>query len=472
LSDQWDDTPSGPAATSARWTVTPSLWLLVCVLFATASTILFVYNGVRYSDETQSTIRTIPYLRYDIREDFNYFYAGAEMTWRGEAADLYPLPGEWTFYPRDPIFFEPRDDYANARLLARGNYYNPPALAYLQAPLTTLGFRDAYFVFTALSIGCLLGFVGVSWYQGRQMSELPWLILGVLAFKPVHEVIILGHTTMFIVLALTAGFLLLRAEKPVLAGLAFAVLALKPQWAVLPGLFLLVRGEWRALGTMAAAATTIFFVPFFVTGFQTLENYYHFLRYSADVDLKDAPHMFSWNGFLSKMDDSEVQNGQIVLFADAPSRLLVYSLIALTALPMLVVWWSRDYLLAVAATVVAMLLVSTHSVWYDWALLVVAALFLLLRSQQMGRGMRIETWIVLLALYVASSQSISEVLYPDRHDVDWHRAATYWITPVAFLSLYWMVSVAARERLLRLPSRLQRGRASRMPSSGASSGGQ
>jgi hypothetical protein len=99
-----------------------------------------------------------------------------------------------------------------------------------------------------------------------------------------------------------------------------------------------------------------------------------------------------------------------------------------------------------------MLLVSTHSVWYDWALLVVAALFLVLRSARMSRGQRIEMWIVLLALYLAASQSISEVLAPDRHFVDWHRAAFLSMTPVAFCSLVWMASLAIRDGQIRLPS--------------------
>ena len=437
------------------WTLSPRAWLAVSLAFAIGAAGLFVYNAIRYTDETQTTMRNLPYLRYDLREDFGYFFAGATMVWEGEGSDLYPERGEWTYYPRDPIFFEPRDEYANARLLARGNYYNPPALAFLQAPLTTLSYRTAFFTFSALSFACLMGFIAASWMHVRHVGEMPWLILGVLAFKPVHEVLITGHTTLIIILSLTAGILLLRAEKPVLAGLSLSVLALKPQWAVLPALFLIVRGEWKALMWMAIAASAIFIVPFLITGLDSLKNYYFFLRYSADVDLKDAPHMFSWNGFLSKMDGSEIQDGRLILYADAPSKALVYSLIALTAVPMLIVFWSRDFLLSAAALIIAMLLVSTHSVWYDWALLIVAALFLVMRSPAMTRGMRIEMWVVLLALYVGCSQSIHEVLYPSRYGVDWHRAAYFWITPIAFASLCWIASVALREGLLHRPFKLR-----------------
>ena len=441
----------GESAPRRAWPA-PSPWLIVSILFAVSAGLLFVYNGLRYANETQSELRLIPYLRYDLREDFNYFYSGADMAWHGEASDLYPYKFEWTFYPRDPVFFEGHDDYANSRLIARGNYYNPPALAFLQSPLTTLPFREAFWLFSLGALGCLLGFLTLAWRSGREIPELPLLIAGVLALKPLHEALILGHTTIYFILILTAGFLLLRAEKPVLTGVCFSLLALKPQWAILPALFLLVRGEGKALGVMATGASAIFFIPFLFLGFDTFERYVDFLRFSADIDMLDAPHMFSWNGFLSKWDGSEVQDGQVVLFADAPSKVLIYGLITLTAVPLLVILWGRDYLLGVAATVVAMLLVSTHSVWYDWALLSVAALFLVLRSREMRRSQRVEMWVVLLALTIAASQSVAEVLKPNRHDVDWHRSAFYSLTPVAFASLLWMASLAVRDGLPPLSS--------------------
>jgi alpha-1,2-mannosyltransferase len=430
-----------------RFALTP--WTAVCVIFGLFAVLLFAYHGLRYADETQSELRLIPWLRYDVREDFNYFYAGADMVWHGDAADLYPEPGARIYYPREPIFAEPRPEYENARLLARGGYYYPPALAFLQAPLTALSFRDAYWILTSISLTCLLVYVAIAWRQGRQIGETPFLILGVLAFRPVHEVLILGHITCILLVALLAGFLLLRADKPLLAGLAFSLLAFKPQWAILPAIFLVIRGEWRALGSMTAAGAAIFFVPFFFTSWHTFNNYYEFVRYLADVNLKDAPHMFSWNGLLTKLDDSEVQpDGSILFYADAPSRTLVYALIALSVLPLLVVWWSRDFLMGVAATVLAMLLVSTHSVWYDWSMLAVAALFLVLAFENRSRGRRVEMWVVLLALYLAAGHSIGEVLVPDRHEVDWHRSAFYWITPVALVSLFWMASIVLRDRFL------------------------
>jgi hypothetical protein len=192
----------------------------------------------------------------------------------------------------------------------------------------------------------------------------------------------------------------------------------------------------------------IFFVPFFITGFHTFDNYTRFLRFSASLDLKDAPHMFSWNGFFSKLDDSERYT--LEPYVDAPDPLLIYGLIALTAVPMLIVWRSRDFYLGAAATIVAMLLVSTHSVWYDWALLAVAGLFLVLRP--MSGLARVQLWVLLLVLYLTANQSTAEVLFPDRHFIDWHRSAFYTVTPAAFGALLWMAALAISGGLVRPPA--------------------
>ena len=437
------DEKAGPADIQVLPSSRSGIGSAITLTFALVAVAVCAYFGVRNLDETQREVRLLPWLAYDNRVDFNYFFSGAWMAWRGEARDLYPVRGELTFYPDDPIFDRIDDDYARARILARGNYYNPPALAYLQSPLTQLSFRHAFWTFVGLSLAAYAGFLFLAWRAGRGVPELPFLFVGMLAFKPVHEAIMMGHTTPFFVLFLTAGFLALRSRRPELAGLLFSVLALKPQWAILPALFLLARKEWRALIIMGVLSSLIFFVPFLITGSETFKNYYYFLRNAAQIDLKDAPHMFSWNGFLYKLEGYQPAD-------PGGDPTLIYGLIGLTALFMLVVWWSRDFCLSVAATVIAMLLVSTHSVWYDWALLAVAALFLFLRP--MTRGMRWELYVVLLALILAGNQSMDALLFPDRHVIDWPRKAFFSMTPVAFAALVWIASVALREGLLRLPA--------------------
>src|SRR5436190_4085575 len=164
-------------------------WKLVCAAFAILAALVF-FNQLRQRvDETQHEQRLIPYLAYDQRTDYNYFYASATMALNGEASDLYPASGENTVQPGDPAFAAARDDDERARLLTKGAYYNPPALALLQAPLAALDFKTSYRVFTALSLAALVAFLALAWRAGRRVPGLPLFILGALAFRLVHEVL-------------------------------------------------------------------------------------------------------------------------------------------------------------------------------------------------------------------------------------------------------------------------------------------
>src|SRR5215212_8626770 len=100
----------------------PPSWQHVCALFVVGATLLFAISLVQRVDETQHEQRLIPYLPYDQRTDYNYFYASATMALNGEASDLFPSSGEGTVQPGDPAFAAAPDDEARARLLTKGSY--------------------------------------------------------------------------------------------------------------------------------------------------------------------------------------------------------------------------------------------------------------------------------------------------------------------------------------------------------------
>jgi hypothetical protein len=411
--------------------------------------LFLAYSGIRNANETQKELRLIPGLKYDDRVDFAYFYAAAILVWHGDGADLYPHRHEYIYYPGDPAFDLSNDDYLSARLITRGNYYNPPLLAILLSPLSTMSFRDAFWIYSLLSAAAFAGFLVLFWKTGRRLPELPLLLLGLAAFRPVHEALIMGHQSLFFVFALGAGFLALRARQPLLAGLLLSVLALKPQWAVLPALYLVVRGEWRALAAMTAGSLAIALLPFLATGKQSFVNYIDFLRDQSNVDIGNAPHMFSWNGFLSKLRPNDP-----VAFPTGDVNLpLLYTLEGITVAAVLLVWAGRDFYLGVAATIIGMLLLSTHSVWYDWAFVAVAAAFLALRPAPVT--VRAQVWVLLLALFVSAAQSTDVVFAPDgRHGlIHWSEAGFFSVTLVAAATLLWIAGRVVIEGQLRLPAR-------------------
>src|SRR4029079_4164931 len=96
---------------------------LAFALFVVGATLRFAVSLAQRLDETQHEQRLIPYLAYDQRTDYNYFYASATMALNGEASDLYPESDEKTVQPGDPAFASARDDDERARLLTKGSYY-------------------------------------------------------------------------------------------------------------------------------------------------------------------------------------------------------------------------------------------------------------------------------------------------------------------------------------------------------------
>jgi hypothetical protein len=418
-------------------------------LFAIATAVFLLISLLHSGRDTRKEMRVIPTLPYDQRVDFAYFYAAATMVWNGDGDEVYPQKYEYIFYPGDPTFGMTQDDYLRARLLARGNYYNPPILAILQSPLASMPFDSAFWLYSAVSAGAFAVFLVLFWRAGRGIPELPMVVLGLVAFRPVHEALIMGHQSLFFVLAMGAGLLALRAKQNILAGLCLSLLAIKPQWAVLPGLFLLVRGEWRAGFAMGAGALALFGLPFLATGKSSFLNYIHFLQDQSGTDLVNAPHMFSWNGFLSKLQPNDPFTAPI----PDVNKDVVYALIALTALIVLIIWLGRDIYFGVAATIIGMLLISTHSVWYDWAFLSVAAVFMVLRPAP--SYVRAQVWILLLALFVSAAQSTDAVFAPDgRHGfLHWSEPAFFSVTLVAFGALLWMAGRVIFEGQIRIPWR-------------------
>src|ERR1700730_14671956 len=92
---------------------------LALLSFALWVALFLIASGVHNFNETQKELRLLPYLPYDERVDFGYFYAAADMVRNGDAAQLYPKHLEYTFYPHDPLFAQIDDPYVDARILAR-----------------------------------------------------------------------------------------------------------------------------------------------------------------------------------------------------------------------------------------------------------------------------------------------------------------------------------------------------------------
>lgn len=166
-------------------------------------------------------------------EDLVAFWRVGELALEGRAAHAY-----------DPAVLHQTLSDNRAGLL----FLNPPHFLLLISPLGLITYGAAKAAFLAASISAMLGLAAIA---GRPRAALMFgmgvlVLLSPAAFA--HGLVLqLGP---FVALALL-GALLFSKDRPLLAGLLFALLTVKPQYGLLAPVFLIARGEWRTIFTAA-----------------------------------------------------------------------------------------------------------------------------------------------------------------------------------------------------------------------------
>jgi hypothetical protein len=131
---------------------------------------------------------------------------------------------------------------------AAGGFVNIPAAAYLFVPFGCLPPKMAAALFTIIGIGATVA----AWFLLVRLARLErrerWLLaLLFLVNGPLLNGIKFGNISYFLILALTGGLVLLRANRSATAGVVLGVAAvLKPPLALF-GLFFLLRRDVRGL---------------------------------------------------------------------------------------------------------------------------------------------------------------------------------------------------------------------------------
>lgn len=282
---------------------------------------------------------------YGATGDFLSFYAAGFLVRTGHGAHLY----------------EPAAIEATQRHLYPGGfdeaigYPLPVFVAWLFAPLSRLPFTAAFFLYMSL-MACLLG--GLLWLLARELKGLPprirWLFLVCAAFAmPSLATIVFGQVDLVALAGLLGGYLLLRADRRVLAGLTLCLVLVKPHFLIGVALLLLLRRDWRTLGTLACAGVPLLIVPALLTGPSTLlDNVKELATYGSGGKLAvNAQFMANWRGFIV----SATNSNRLLYWAPG------FAVIAVGAIAVALARWrdgslERDYSIAVLLP----LLVSPH----------------------------------------------------------------------------------------------------------------
>jgi alpha-1,2-mannosyltransferase len=179
-----------------------------------------------------------------IGTDFSSFYAAGSLALEGKAAGAYDMA---THYAREQQLFGADTPYYG--------WLYPPNFLLVAAPLALLPYPLALAAWQGSTLTLYLAVIAAILYRARRENQAVaalWLPVAA-AFPAVF--INLGHgQNGFLSAALFGAALVSLPRRPALAGALFALLAYKPQFALVIPFALVAAGQWR---TFVAAAVTV-----------------------------------------------------------------------------------------------------------------------------------------------------------------------------------------------------------------------
>lgn len=314
--------------------------------------------------------------RTNVLPDAFHYYAAASSVVQGRGARLYDLD-EMASAQRalHSAWWKEETPQGQVRTLP---FLNPPFVALLFVPLALLPLEQALAVWGlvtwALAVGLAGGCAAVA--GGRVWWQRALWLLGVMTFLPAFLAIMQGQLSLILALAALAGWLLLCRGRGLWGGLVLAALLVKPQYAALVPVALLLRHQWRALAGFGLGAASAGVLSLLAVG---TEGALAYLRLLPDMGRLGPGYAIvpewshSWSGFFVRL----LGEGD-----GATVSWVVFS--ALTALLVARLWWAPGHPVKprerdaaadarFAALLVGTVLVSPHTYVHDLALLAPAA---------------------------------------------------------------------------------------------------
>lgn len=292
--------------------------------------------------------------QYQVRNDFRLIYGAALTALRHGYGHLYDLSAQ----------------KATVESLGAGFYWspflNPPPLVWLATPFTLLPFNVAVVLWTVLLLAAVL----LAWYlaaPGGRLTRAAHLALW-LGLFPVAFGLMVGQPVALVAAAVAAAWWLADRDRPVLAGLALSLIAIKPQVALLVPLCLLVSGHARMFGSWLVATALMVLVALAALGPDGIHRYNEVLGLASQWE---PTRRYAIAGPLGLGPQIYVVQALVVVAAVAAA------------------WRNRHAGVEVpmAAGITASLLFTPYVGFQDFAMLVVAG-WLVLRAQpsrwQMG----------------------------------------------------------------------------------------
>src|SRR2546426_4526998 len=166
-------------------------------------------------------------------------------------------------------------------------YISQPLVASAALPCTTLPYEVAYWAWTALLIAALVACWLLAAPQAGRVRVI--YLAAAVGWVPVIYGLQLGQPGLFVALGVAGSYALLKANRPLWAGVALGALALKPQLGFLVPLALLAAREYRAFLGSVIALGVLGVASVLALGADGLNSYFDRLSFAAGPPPKPAP---------------------------------------------------------------------------------------------------------------------------------------------------------------------------------------
>ena len=296
--------------------------------------------------------------------DWSLFYAQAMAVRAGAGASMYDQA-------QIDLYIEPLIRYYGGPATALNGWPQPypPWLAAVLVPFTWPPAPIGFALWLGVSILAALFLAYRVWQLVPELGRVG-AALAVLAAVPVAWGLFLGQPTVLLAVPVSEMLVSFRARKDFRAGLWLAVLLLKPQYALLFGVFILWKQRWHAVAGAVLGGLVFILIGVLAAGVPSL------LRFPAAVaELSDLKNAIA--------GPNVMMNWRAIVLAARPGigeelgLSLVWGLSLLTMLASLLLWrgkWepeSPSFGARFCALTLGALVGSYHSHLHGAALLIV-----------------------------------------------------------------------------------------------------
>jgi alpha-1,2-mannosyltransferase len=254
-------------------------------------------------------------------------------------------------------------------------WHYPPYFLAPAAMLAHLPYLQALLVWQLATLALYLLLMAA--IARRNGLNIPNILFAALAFPAV--VVNLGHgQNGFLTAALLGGGLLLLDERPIIAGALFALLAYKPQFALVLPVALVLDRRWRALASAGAtlAAMTLLSVDAF--GLESWRAFFDNLEFTRKIVIEQGAAGFP--------KIQSVFAAVRLLGGDVGIAYVVQAGVTFGVIGALAWLWrsSADFRVKCAATLSATLLTTPYCLDYDMMALAPALALLAAHGREKG----------------------------------------------------------------------------------------